>query len=142
MNTRIVADFNPLAKNGDGLAFFGATKDDDISSGVLLRYSDSGSIYGWFCNDSATAARFEGLENKRVMAELKAGSITLNGTTVPLATKGTPCGVSIFIFCHNDGGTWARRLQAMRLYSFRIFEGEESKRHFVPCVEMTTFVTP
>ena len=73
-----------------------------------------------------------------VMAELKAGSITLNGTTVQLTTRGTPCGVPIFIFCHNDGGGWSRRFQAMKLYSFRIFEGEELKRHFVPCVETAT----
>ena len=141
--TRIVADFNPLVNYGGYLTFFGAeTGGDTSSTGVILRYADRGGINGWFCNARSNEATLAGFfENTRIAAELKAGSITLNGQTAQFATTGTPCQLPIYIFCCNDGtygGGWARRFQAMRLYSFKIYEGDVLKRDFVPCVKTTT----
>ena len=137
VNTRIVADFNPLAKGENWLVFFGVTGNDSASDGVLLRYYDNTSINGWFCNSSYSEATIGGCENKRVMAELKAGGMTLDGTAAAITTTGTPYNGPIYLFCGNNGGS-AWRHQAMKLYSFKIYEGATLKRKFVPCIETAT----
>ena len=131
-DTRIVADFNPLAYRGDGLVFFGATSSDSAGDGILLRYFDSNSINGWFCNSDRDKAQFGGLENTRVAAELRSNRLTVNGRSVAITTDSKPYQGLIYLFCGNNGGNpW--RHQAMRLYGFKIFEGEELQHDFVPC---------
>ncbi len=134
-NTRIVTEFNPLAKYEDWLVFFGVTSADNSSDGVLLRYYDNkNTINGWFCNSDYTDAQITDLENKRITAELRSGNMTLNGQSSGIRTNGKPYDGPIYIFCGNNGGT-AWRHQAMRLYSFKIYEGNSLKLDFVPCIE-------
>ena len=136
-STRIVADFNPLEKTKNWLAFFGATGTDSPTNGVQLRYAkQTDEINGWFCNATQNEARIGGFENTRITAELKAGGMTLDGQTAGITTTGTPCERPIYVFCVNNGGT-AWRHQAMRLYSFRIYEGGTLVRNFVPCASAT-----
>ena len=137
--TRIEAEFNPLTKNDNYLVFFGAASADSPADGVMMRYFNDKRINGWFCNenwqDGCSQSEFE---NTLVMAELKAGEMTLNGVKTPIpTTTAWPCDGSIYLFCGNKGGE-AWRHQQMRLYSFRIWEWnyeegrEELVRELVP----------
>ena len=137
--TRIEAEFNPLTKNDNYLVFFGAASADSPADGVMMRYFNDKRINGWFCNenwqDGCSQSEFE---NTLVMAELKAGEMTLNGVKTPIpTTTASPYDGSIYLFCGNKGGE-AWRHQQMRLYSFRIWEWnyeegrEELVRELVP----------
>ena len=136
VNTRIVADMNPLQKTGDGQAFFGVTGGGSSTDGILLRYLSDSSVNGWFCNANSDQAQIPGLENTRFTAELKAGEMKLNEQSREITTTGAPYQGSIYLFCGNNGGTsW--RPQAMRLYSFTIYDTVDGKakcvRDFLPC---------
>ena len=137
-NTRVEADFNPLAKSDDWAVFFGVTSDDNWRDGVLLRYSNGTKINGWFCNEHYEDVQIDGLENTRIKAVLKEDGMTLNGQTVPITRTGEPYNGSIYLFCGNNRGGEPWRYHAMRLYSFKIYENDELKRDFVPCIETAT----
>ena len=131
-NTRIVADLDSMARSQNWAVFFGVTGNDSASDGVLLRYTNASDspINAWFCGDSGAKTGFSG---KRLSAELKSGSLALNGTANTFSSSGTPYNGPIYIFCGNNGGA-AWRHQAMKLYSFKIYEGNVLKRDFVPCI--------
>ncbi|MBQ0031736.1 MAG: hypothetical protein KBT68_02925, partial [bacterium] len=138
--TRIVADFNPLARVGFYGVFFGTSNGDSPSYSVLLRYcNEIDGINSWFCNDEWRDAQIEGFVNKRITAELKAGQMTISdGTTlrtarIPTVEGRDPTPCSIYIFAGNKNGK-LERPHAMKLYSFKIYDGEKLERDFVPCV--------
>ena len=140
-NTRIEADFHSQWRTGEWTAFFGVTGNDEAKDGVLLRYFNDAEINGWFYNDDYRDARARKFENTRIQAELRKGSMTLNGEEIKIPTneKNKPYKGSLYLFCENcqkEKGAW--RHQAMKLYSFRVYEGEELKRNFVPCIEAST----
>ena len=135
VDTRLVAEILPFANAGGNPVFFGVTKGGDSSNGILLRYSDPGSksVNAWFCNAASDEAQIADLENTRFTADLRKGKLTANGTTAGITTTGTPYGGPIYLFCGNRGGIpW--QPQAMRLYSFKIYEGETLVRDFVPSI--------
>ena len=138
LNTRIVADFNPLGTQDWG-SFFGVTENDESIDGILMRYYGSGDILnGWFCNENYHEAQIAGVANKRIQVELKAGGMTVDGSSATITTTGTPYDGSIYLFSVNYNGE-PYRSHAMRLYAFTIYDtvgdGNERKvRDFVPCV--------
>ena len=138
LTTRIVADFNPLETESWG-SFFGLTADDESRNGILMRYYGAeDKLNGWFCNDNYHEAQIGGVANNRIQVELKAGWLTVGGSSAEITTTGTPYDGSIYIFSVNHNGE-PYRSHAMRLYSFTIYDtvgdGSEGKlRDFVPCV--------
>ena len=139
-STRIVADMMPFEKTGDWPVFFGVTGNNSPSDGVLLRYYNTAvagvtGVNAWFCATNALETWRPGFVNTRFTAELKAGEVKVGDWTGAITTTGTPYNGPIYIFCGNNGGK-AWRHQAMRLYSFKIYEGETLKRDFVPCVRV------
>ena len=138
LNTRIVADFNPLGTQDWG-SFFGVTENDESIDGILMRYYGSGDILnGWFCNENYHEAQIAGVANKRIQVELKAGGMTVGDSSAKITTTGTPYDGSIYLFSVNYNGE-PYRSHAMRLYAFTIYDtvgdGNERKvRDFVPCV--------
>ena len=133
-NTCIVADLQALPRTIPWGTFFGVTGNDSSKDGILLRYYEtSNDLNGWFCNEKYDEAKISDLANQHLLVELKSKSLTINGTSSGLSSKGEPCQQPIYLFCVNNGGKpW--RYQAMQIYSFRIFEGNVLKRNFVPCV--------
>ena len=135
-NTRIVADFNSMTRSGNWSVFFGVTSGDKAENGILLRYFENRDTFNvWFCNLMNREVETMAFADRRIVAELRSESLTINGASYPIKTEGAPCNGSIYIFCgNNDGSAW--RPQAMRLYSFRIYDlvdGEEKLvRDYVP----------
>ena len=139
-STRIVADMMPFEKTGDWPVFFGVTGNNSPSDGVLLRYYNTAvagatGVNAWFCATNALETWRSGFVNTRFTAELKAGEVKVGDWTGAITTTGTPYNGPIYIFCGNNGGK-AWQHQAMRLYSFKIYESETLKRDFVPCVRV------
>ncbi len=134
LKTRIVADFRPMPNETNEEEFFGVSSGS-VPSSVILRFPATTDIEGIFCNARVDEAKIAGLENTRILAELKSGSMTLNGQTVPMTQIGEPIAIPIYIFCQNYS---SRNYSAMRLYSFKIYENEDLRCDFAPAIETVT----
>ncbi len=133
--TRIVARFNAMARTGDWAEFFGVMSSDSSKNAVALRYySNTGTINGLFCNATyGEATTAVDLQNTDVDVILQSGSMTINGTSYPITTVNAPYNSEMRLFCGNNNGT-TRRPQAVRLYTFKVYEGTTLVRDFVPAI--------
>ena len=141
--SRFVADIDTMQRNAPWTVFFGTAKEDASGEAILLRYIDDtpASLNAWFCSTDWTQPKVGGFENKRIAVELMRGKVIVNGESHSFQTMETPSPYqgSVYLFCANKGGSpW--RGQQMRLYSFKIYEGDNPQpvRDFVPCVEWAT----
>ncbi len=133
--TRIVARFNAMARTGDWSEFFGVMSNNSPANAVALRYySNTGTINGLFCNASyGEATTAVDLQNTDVDVTLQSGSMIVNGTTYTITTVNAPYNSEMRLFCGNNNGT-PRRPQAVRLYTFKVYEGTTLVRDFVPAI--------
>ncbi len=130
--TRIEAKFNTLGRSDTWSAYFGVTKNDSSADGVLVRwYNGTDVLNGWFCNSEYAEAQIGCAQNTDVEVVLERGQLTVNGVTAAITTTGAPYAGNVYLFCGNNGGA-AWRNQLMRLYSFKMFEGDTATRDFVP----------
>ncbi len=137
--TQIEAHFNALTSSRSWGAFFGVSGSnapDSRGDGLVLRYyGTTTSLQGFFGNKGSVVSADVGT-NADVTVVLKTGQFTLNGQTQDLPTAQAPYAGNVYLFSANKAGdAWCQ--QAMRLYSFKMFEvvGDVATpvRDFVPC---------
>lgn len=136
-NTRIEASFNTFTPSQAWGVFFGVTKNDSAVDGVLVRfYNSDQTLNPWFCNSDYAETQVGGMGNKDVTVILECNQFTVNGQSYAVTSTGTAYSGNVYIFCGNNGGS-AWRHQAMRLYSFKMYEGSTLVRDFTPVRQLS-----
>ena len=146
-STVIRASILARVRRIDWASFFGVMQDDSPGHSVVARYFNNSNFNFIFCNSTYGEASIPSKANGEYDFELKYGSAVVTGTettTRTITSVDVPANAPIYIFCENNynstsGASAPYRYQPMRLYSFKIYEGEGGvdvlKRDFIPCID-------
>lgn len=61
-------------------------------------------------------------------------AISFNGNKIKLSTQRWECDYNIYLFCMNDAGT-LKQGSAVKIYRFKLYDGKEIVRDFIPCLD-------
>lgn len=129
-NTKVLTDVKVLSVPARNAWLFGS-RNSDVTSRYELIWLDSEKVYRFYYGTNNYT--FSGVPSTGELAITTASTgATINGVSVTPAAATISSTNSIYIFsCH--GGTASNETSYMRLFSFKIYEGNTLMRDFVPC---------
>lgn len=119
---------------------FGCTPNDNSPNSVLLRfYNTNNQLNPWFGQSSYNSPTVSHTHNVRHTVVLKKGSMTLDGAVSSIASNTVNQSDSIYVFGGNfpdsTEGNSPWRGQKMKLYGFKIWDGDELALDLIPALD-------
>ncbi|MBS7388551.1 MAG: hypothetical protein KIG30_08325 [Eubacteriales bacterium] len=129
-NTKVLTDVKVLSVPARNAWIFGS-RNSDVTSRYELIWINSANEYRFYYGTNNYT--FSGVPSTGELAiTIASTGATINGVSVTPAAATISSTNSMYIFsCH--GGTASNETSYMRLFSFKIYEGNTLMHDFVPC---------
>ena len=129
-NTRIIADIETASAVSKNSWLLGS-RNSDNSNRFDLIYAPGDSTLRFYYN--STKYVFPGVSLGRLAIDLASDSATVNGVTVTPDAAPITSENNILIFTCS-GGVLADEAISQKVYSFKIYNGADLIRDFIPCI--------
>lgn len=128
--SRMVLDFAFLGTAGQNVAGARNTSSDSTNRFGIVSFGDDSTLGGLV---GAAQIRTISLDQSRHVFDISSSGIVADGTTYAASGVGTfSCTCSVLLFAWNNGTNGVSALSC-RVYSCKIYSGDEMIRDFVPC---------